>query len=256
MNKPLQNLIFILLFVFGFATCEKETNLDYSVSDLQYISYGTSFGECIGYCRNSVIVSETKIDFTKTGWSREELLPDIMISEITDKVYWQTLIDELDTKAFLQLDSIIGCPDCVDGGAEWIELRYPDKSHKVTFGYRDAPEIVKPFVSYLRAYMNAFQIDNDNAVDFNNRTLIDQRGRIQNFVATRGRNQYLIRVIAGNDTSYYYPEYLDAKYQENDLEIVFNGVLKYDSTTIYKPAPNDVPVPDFKARNINVYGTR
>ena len=34
--------------------------------------------------------------------------------------------------------------------------------------------------------------------------------------------------------------------------VIFSGELQSDSTMVKKPAPNDVPVDDFKARNIKI----
>ena len=39
----------------------------------------------------------------------------------------------------------------------------------------------------------------------------------------------------------------------DNLKIEFKGVFDYDSTMIYKPAPNDIPIADFKARNIRTF---
>ncbi|MDN3643211.1 hypothetical protein QWY87_10900 [Lutimonas halocynthiae] len=42
-------------------------------------------------------------------------------------------------------------------------------------------------------------------------------------------------------------------YQRDDLKIEFKGVLGFDSTMINKPAPNDIPIPDFQARNMRTF---
>ena len=96
-------------------------------------------------------------------------------------------------------------------------------------------------------------MNSNESVDFNNRTIIDQKGFIKNFVSTRGSYQYLIGIKNENDTIYYCDKYLNAEYHQDNLMIEFNGVLQYDSTLIYKPAPNDIPILDFKTRNINTF---
>jgi hypothetical protein len=246
------NLILGLILVFIFTACEKNDNDDFS-NDIEYVKYGTSFGECLGYCKNDITVTNTTIDFNKRGWDLEGLLPEMSNTESVDAKYTTELIDKINFDSFLELDSIIGCPDCADGGAEWIEIRSKGISHKVIFEYRNEPSETKEYIGYLRTYINAFQIDSNETIDFNERTIINQQGFIKNFVATRGSYQWLIGIINGNDTTYYFDKYLDTEYQQDNLKIEFKGVIDFDSTMINKPAPNDIPIPDFKAQNIRTF---
>lgn len=55
------------------------------------------------------------------------------------------------------------------------------------------------------------------------------------------------------DINFYFYNNLNSDYKQDRLSINFHGVLQFDSTMINKPSPNDKPVPDFKARNINVF---
>jgi len=43
------------------------------------------------------------------------------------------LISLVDSKGFRALDDSIGCQDCADGGAEWIQINWPDINKRVTF---------------------------------------------------------------------------------------------------------------------------
>jgi hypothetical protein len=40
----------------------------------------------------------------------------------------------VDTAAFRELEGVHGCPDCADGGAEWIQVETADPM-RVTFEY-------------------------------------------------------------------------------------------------------------------------
>ena len=248
-------IILGFLLVVILTSCEKDEKNNLQ-SDNDYVKYGTSFNMCIGYCVRNVKISDSKIEFEKSGWDLDGNLPDISLSESINNDYWIKLVDTIDFDSFLQLDSVIGCPDCADGGAEWIEIKKNDKIYKVTFEYRNEPESVKSFIGYLRTYLASFDIDSAETVSFDERTLIDQVGKIKNFVCSRGCYQYLIELIENNDTSYYFDKYLDSDYQIDNLSISFNGVLQNDSTMINKPAPNDIPIPDFKVRNINTFDIR
>lgn len=246
------NLILALLIGFIFISCEKNDNDNFQ-SDIEYIKYGTSFGECLGYCKNDITVTNLKIDFHKSGWDLDGLLPEISNAENVDSKYSTRLIEKINFDSFLKLDSIIGCPDCADGGAEWIEISSNGKSHKVIFEYRNEPSEIKEYIGYLRTYISTFQVDSNESIDFNGRTIINQPGFIKNFVATRGSYQWLIGIKSNDDTIYYFDKHLDIEYQVDNLKIEFKGVLDYDSTMITKPAPNDIPIPDFKVRNIRTF---
>lgn len=241
---------FILAFIF--TSCEKNDDDDIS-NEIVYVQYGTSFGECLGYCQNDIMIENSQIIFHKNGWDIDGLLPEISISENVDSKYTTELINKINVDAFLKLDSIIGCPDCADGGAEWIEIKSNGISHKITFEYGNEPSETEEYIGYLRTYLNTFQFDSNEAVDFNERTIINQQGFIKNFVATRGSYQWLIEITTNNDTTYYFEKNLSSEFYVDNLKIEFKGVLDYDSTMINKPAPNDIPIPDFKVRNIHCY---
>ena len=52
----------------------------------------------------------------------------------------------------------IGCPDCADGGAEWIEIKLANgEKHKVTFEYMNAPSAFKNYISGLRGLLEGSQ---------------------------------------------------------------------------------------------------
>lgn len=52
---------------------------------------------------------------------------------------------------FFKLSETIGCPDCADGGAEWVEVEYVSgKKHRVTFEYMKEPDELKDYLIGLR----------------------------------------------------------------------------------------------------------
>jgi len=107
MKTSLAILMFVTL------SCDRE---DSYVGEVNYIAYGTSFGECQGYCNQNM------------------------------KVYPQV--------ATLRR---YGCPDCADGGAEWVEISFDTLKHRVTFEFLNEPEELTPIVSALRELMLDFE---------------------------------------------------------------------------------------------------
>jgi len=112
------------------------------------IKTGTSFGECGGYCKMEFVINSKNIIYIKSGWNKSypEVKKEISISP--DE--WSNLVGTLDVKKFNLLPEIIGCPDCADGGAEWIEIFDGKAVKKVTFEYGTSISGIDPFVKKLR----------------------------------------------------------------------------------------------------------
>lgn len=56
----------------------------------------------------------------------------------------------------MELDSIYGCPDCADGGAEWIEIQDDQQIKKVTFEYGDTLAPIENLMLELRDLREAY----------------------------------------------------------------------------------------------------
>jgi hypothetical protein len=251
LNKAFLLTIAGFLFSFLIVGCDKSESGNI-VSEYDYIAYGTSFGMCLGYCQHSFKITALEIEFEQRGWNLDGELPAITRTEKIDNKYWNILNKGIDYNNFFQLDTIYGCPDCADGGAEWIEIGKDSVVHKITFEYRNEPTEVSNFIGYLRTYLVADYSDTAGVDNFDETVLVGQKAKIKSFARTRGSYQYLLELAIGNTTSYYFDPYLDPVFQQNGLQVIISGVLQGDSTLIQKPAPDDVPIPDFKARNIIV----
>lgn len=116
---------------------------------------GTSFGECGGYCITILTITEDVASYTRSSWFPTDY-PDITeIDYLSDSV-WNNLIDAIDIGAFARLDTIIGCPDCADGGSEWIEIIQPDFRKKITFEYGDTLTTIQELVQQVRNIRKQF----------------------------------------------------------------------------------------------------
>jgi len=62
----------------------------------------------------------------------------------------------VDITVFFNLPAVIGCPDCADGGSEWIELELNHgEIHRANWDYSSgAPASIKNYVNILRNQMN------------------------------------------------------------------------------------------------------
>ncbi|CAF0760706.1 unnamed protein product [Rotaria sp. Silwood1] len=107
----------------------------YSKNEILSISDGLSFGFCRTYCSRSVTITSkpNKLVALKEPNIPQDAYPPVKrIYHLSGK-QWQELIKLIDAERFQSLDDRIGCPDCADGGAEWIEIKWRDRSKQVTF---------------------------------------------------------------------------------------------------------------------------
>lgn len=111
--------------------------------DTLAISFGTSFGECGGYCITEFEVSERSVQRTRRSWEEgSTAFPPVRTGLEFRPGTLDSLWAQVDVETFMALPERIGCPDCADGGAEWIELSYPSGRKSVTIELgADIPEI-------------------------------------------------------------------------------------------------------------------
>lgn len=125
----------------------------YDRKDIVGISSGTSFGECLGYCRRSIFLranSKKLIALKEPNAPDSAYPPKEKQYRISSKL-WKELIQLVDLKQFRALDDRIGCPDCADGGAEWIEIKWNSSKKRVTFENGRSIQGFDALVKKLRA---------------------------------------------------------------------------------------------------------
>lgn len=140
----------LLAISLNFLSCEKG-----NIKNIDTISYGTSFGMCVGYCINNLSISNEKVTFTK---SKNGHLPDskTCTSTISDSEV-NALKDLLDDGKISSLPKTIGCPDCTDGGAEWVSVTSGSREYKVVFEHGKAPKELEAVAVKLRELKETFK---------------------------------------------------------------------------------------------------
>jgi hypothetical protein len=122
------------------------------VTNVEYIKTGYSFGLCRGYCQQYFTITADKVSYLAKSNDNDPDFPDITRNDTITKTDYDNLLKSLDLKKFNDLPDVIGCPDCADGGAEWIEIKNGNSVEKTTFGYNtDVPQI-KNFLNNLRTF--------------------------------------------------------------------------------------------------------
>lgn len=121
------------------------------------IHYGTSFGECIGYCITELTVEDGHATWVRTGWDRDMVeMPKIRVERDLSGEDWAVLRSVARLDVLKSLQDVYGCPDCLDGGAEWVELAREDEAKRVTFEYRETLQPIAGLIHELRALNESF----------------------------------------------------------------------------------------------------
>ena len=145
MKHPLVLLLFIglQLILSSFSKCPQE-------STIVEVRYGSSFGKCSGFCIQEVSF--------KKGTATKTLIPHrdkSLTARKCSRDYeeFESLTSKIDMKAFNEMEVTIGCPDCKDEGAEWVQVITTDGiQKKVTYSFGQEPEAFAPFIAELRSY--------------------------------------------------------------------------------------------------------
>ena len=143
-NLLIQGLTLVLIFGLFDLSCTENNS-----SEIAMVNYGTSFGECIGYCIHDLDVNPTLATLDRSGWV--DSIETKTCSLNMDNNQWDQIINGIDVETFFGLPETLGCPDCADGGAEWVEIELRNgEKHRVTFEYHNEPSELLIPVAKLR----------------------------------------------------------------------------------------------------------
>jgi hypothetical protein len=117
---------------------------------------GTFFGHCLGYCETRIEVQPGHLAFS--AFSRDNSVRDFYNSQSIDSDEWRKLLDGIDLQVLGSLPTTIGCPDCADGGGEWLQVFTPMGEARITFPHGEAVEGAMPLVERLREFRARFKL--------------------------------------------------------------------------------------------------
>jgi hypothetical protein len=145
--KIMRALFILLAAVSVLSACRTAKN---APAEDMTIIHGTSFGHCVGYCVREEIYSGDKLTLVRR--SRQEENPEIVIDSRSaeNAKNFGKLTNSFKMADFVALPETLGCPDCADGGAEYIEIRTPGSVKRVTFEYGSEPEGIAALLDLLR----------------------------------------------------------------------------------------------------------
>jgi hypothetical protein len=146
--KYLKVFLVFTLAVFSLMSCA----VSKKKKDIVRVKHGFSFGMCNGYCyKENTYTFADFIHYEKAfGRTNPIDFPDKIDSNASSSEEWKALVTKIDLEKFYTEQEMIGCPDCADGGSEWIEIATSDKVYRVTFEFGKPSEGLKAIYSVLR----------------------------------------------------------------------------------------------------------
>ncbi|MNK02176.1 hypothetical protein D3C87_199960 [compost metagenome] len=143
--KSLFALLSLLLVATACNTTKPAASADVIIS----VMHGTHFGHCRGYCRKDVIFSEKQVSYIESSVDTKSN-PDKKENFDLSAGKWKNITDKIDWNKFQKLEERYGCPDCADGGSEYIEITTASGTKRVTIEFnKESPEL-EPLLKELR----------------------------------------------------------------------------------------------------------
>ncbi|GAB3707185.1 hypothetical protein GCM10027592_41100 [Spirosoma flavus] len=148
--KRLGNLFAVTLLFVQCSSNVDSLNPENLNTDL-IVRSGTSFGFCVGYCYKNYVFDKTNVTLNEIGGGRQTTpLEPRNCSFTISEADWNAVKAAANVDEFNKQPERIGCPDCADGGAEYIELELSGQKHRVTFPYNGTIPGFEGLVENLR----------------------------------------------------------------------------------------------------------
>lgn len=146
----------ISLMLMGLAQCSEQPAVTTDPAESIVIRSGTSFGMCIGYCTKDMELVGTKAMFTKNSFRDPAKYPTRTCTKMLTESKAANLNSLARFNEFRKQPEVIGCPDCADGGAEYIEIQVGEVRHRVKFEYGKTIPGFEILVKELRVQRDLF----------------------------------------------------------------------------------------------------
>ena len=136
--------------------CVQSANSPNDTDSAIVVTTGTYFGFCHGYCFSELTVDGQTLRFAETSRDPTQFPPRSRTLELgpADRARIAALVDP---GALAALEGIHGCPDCADGGGEWVQFRSGSDSTRVTFEFGQSLDPIAGLQAELRMLRKRFQ---------------------------------------------------------------------------------------------------
>lgn len=151
----MKSIFFLAALVLSLGACKNPKNASTETTVLS-IKHGTSFGHCRGYCTKEKIYTPTAIESIETSRDPEREPAKNSLSDFSESEF-KALVATIDFEKWNALEERIGCPDCADGGAEYIEITTTKGTKRVTFEYGANVEPIQALILKLRRHKETLE---------------------------------------------------------------------------------------------------
>lgn len=150
-------IVLISFILMSLVRCsEQSVTAENAVAETVIIRSGTSFGMCIGYCNKDIELIATKATFTKSSLRDPVKYPTRTCTKTVSASKSAELVTMVQFNEFRKIPKTLDCPDCADGGAEYVEIQIGDLKHRVTFEYGKTIPGFEILVKDLRVQRDLF----------------------------------------------------------------------------------------------------
>lgn len=132
-------------FLFGCTTPKPVVSEDQVIR----VTHGTNFGHCRGYCRKEVVFKKGQMEYIESSVDSEKNPPKKESFDLS-AANWKNITDKIDWTKFNNLQESYGCPDCADGGSEYIEIETANGTKRVTIEFSKDLAELEPLLTELR----------------------------------------------------------------------------------------------------------
>lgn len=147
-------MIYLIVMLSFIVACSKNNVESQTEQDL-VIKGGYFFGECSGICQASIEFAGNKVKYTAKDSGKNNAEKKCS-SNVSAKLI-EDLKTSFDFEEFKKLPTVIGCPDCGDAGAQWIEISKAGESHRVVFDYARPPTVIKELGNFFSSQFASFR---------------------------------------------------------------------------------------------------
>lgn len=125
---------------------------------VEQIKSGYSFGECTGLCKGDFTINEEERVLQLSTWNENDT-PEEYEGDLTPST-WVDIQNSIDLESFCMMDDVYGCPDCADGGAEFVTLPCDGVDKTVTFDFETRSlDQLNPLLELIRPLRKELEPD-------------------------------------------------------------------------------------------------
>lgn len=156
MKPVIISVLLVVVFVRCMSNLTPQTPQNVATEKLT-IRTGTSFNMCVGYCKNDYVFNGISATLAQSGSLPQAQVTPRSCQSTISQTQWNDIKALANLDAFSKTATVLGCPDCTDGGAEYIEIQVDNRKHRVTFPYGKTIPGFEPLVDILRTQRNTLK---------------------------------------------------------------------------------------------------